>query len=81
MAEGSTYVRMLNPDLGNNDKDFDTDFMEPLAKMFKDRSNKLIIDLSYAKGIALIRYKFKCFALQELENFVNYTKLSELRCL
>ena len=38
-----------------------------------------MVDLTYAKGFAWIRCKSKCFGLEKLENFVNYTKLSELK--
>ena len=63
LAEGSAFVRRLNPNLKENIIEQEIDIMDPLAKILKDRSRKVIVDLAYAKGFAWIRYEPECFGL------------------
>ena len=62
-AEGSAFVRNLNPSFENNKMEQEVDIMNLLAKILKNRSREVIVDLTYAKGFAWIRYEPECFGL------------------
>ena len=67
VVEGSSFVRNLNPNLRQNKVECEVDIMNPLAKILTNRSREVIVDLTYAKGFAWIRYKPECFGLASEE--------------
>ena len=63
IMEGSAFVRNLNPNFENYKMEQEVDIMDLLAKILKNRSREVIVDLTYAKGFAWIRYEPECFGL------------------
>ena len=61
--EGASFVRNLMPDLPEKYAEQEIDIIFPLAKILKNKSIEIIVDLTYAKGFAWIKYEPGCFAL------------------
>ena len=72
MVEGSTSVRNLNPKFKKGTYEMEMDVMVPRAKILKDKSREVIVDLAYAKGFAWIRYKPECFGLKSVEKLDKF---------
>ena len=71
--EGASFVRNLMPDLPEKYAEQEIDIIFPLAKILKNKSIEIIVDLTYAKGFAWIKYEPGCFALhssQELSKLL-----------
>ena len=63
IMEGAAYARNLNPSLPKKYAEAEFDFMIPFAKILKNKSIEIIVDLTYAKGFAWVKYEPGCFAL------------------
>ena len=73
IMEGAAFARNLNPNLLEKYVEGEFDIMFPFAKVLKNKSIEIIVDLTYAKGFAWIKYEPGCFALdssQELSKLL-----------
>ena len=58
--EGAAFIRNINPNLPRNFFEVEYDIMFPIAKVLKNKSKDVIVDLEYAKGFTWVRFD-TCF--------------------
>ena len=63
--EGAAFARNLNPNFHKELREGELDIMFPFAKILRNRSREVIVDLEYAKGFTWIKHKPECFDLRE----------------
>ena len=61
VAEGAMFARNLNPNLPKKYLEGEFDLMLPFAKILRNKSREVIVDLVYAKGFVWIKYEAGCF--------------------
>ena len=67
-VEGAAYARNLNPNLRKKYVECEWDVMIILAKILKTKAKEIIVDLTYAKGFAWIKFKAECFGSGSAKN-------------
>ena len=63
VVEGCAFARNLNPNLPGKYIEGEFDIMLPFAKILKNKYREIIVDLTYARGFAWIKYESECFGL------------------
>ena len=73
VVEGCAFARNLNSNLPRKYIDGEFDIMFPFAKILRNKYRDIIVDLTYARGFACIKYESKCFGLD------SFLELGQLR--
>ena len=75
--EGAALVRNLNPNLRQKYIEHEFDAMIILAKILKGKAREIILDLTYAKGFAWIKFKAECFGSGSAKNLETLSFVHE----
>ena len=72
IVEGPVFARNFNPRFPRSYLEAEVDFMVSLGKILQDKSMEVIVDLTYAKGFAWIKYEPGSFRLDLSRNPGKY---------